>query len=84
MNAWLVAATALLLGLFACGFVCLRAPAPGDRLVAFELAATIDVLVLLLLAEGFNRVIFVDLALALALLSLAGGLVFAHFMERWV
>ena len=83
MNAWLVAATLLLLGALGCAWICLRA-SPGDRLVAFELSATIDVLVLMLLAQGFGRTIFMDLAVALALLSLAGGLVFAHFLERWV
>jgi multicomponent Na+:H+ antiporter subunit F len=41
-------------------------------------------LVLLLLAEAFGRAIYVDIALALALLSLAGGLVFARFLERFL
>lgn len=83
MNVWLVAATVLVVSLGGCAWVAFRSP-PSDRLVAFELAGIIDTLIFLLLAAGFDRDVYYDLALALALLSLAGGLVFAHFMERWV
>jgi multicomponent Na+:H+ antiporter subunit F len=55
-----------------------------DRLVGLELAGVVVTLVLLLLAQAFGRVIYVDLALALALLSLPGGLVFARFLERFL
>ncbi|MEA2508926.1 MAG: multicomponent Na+:H+ antiporter subunit [Actinomycetota bacterium] len=55
-----------------------------DRLVGLELASVIVCLILLLLAQGLHRPPFFDLALALALLSFAGGLVFARFLERWV
>jgi multicomponent Na+:H+ antiporter subunit F len=83
MNEWFVAALALLAGLLPCGVVCLRG-SPVDRLVGLELAGTIDTLVLLLLAQAYDRAIYFDLALALALLSFAGGLVFARFLERWI
>jgi multicomponent Na+:H+ antiporter subunit F len=83
VNVWLIAAIALIAGLLPCGYVCLRAY-PADRLVAYELAGIVDVLILLLLAQAFDRDVFFDLSLGLAVLSLAGGLVFAHFMERWV
>lgn len=83
MNIWLVAALALILGLIPCGMVAFR-EAPMDRLVGLELASVIVCLVLLLLAQGLHRPPFFDLALALALLSFAGGLVFARFLERWV
>jgi multicomponent Na+:H+ antiporter subunit F len=83
VNVWVIAAGALLLGIFPCAAVCFRAP-PVDRLVALELAGTIDSLILLVLAEGFNYDPFFDLAVALALLTFAGALVFAHFLERWV
>jgi multicomponent Na+:H+ antiporter subunit F len=85
VNLWLIAASALLLSLIPCSLVCFgRNNSPIDRLIAFELASGIDTLVFLLLAQGFDRDVYFDLALALALLSLAGGLVFSHFMERWV
>jgi multicomponent Na+:H+ antiporter subunit F len=83
MNEWVLAALALLAGLVPCGWLCLRGD-PVNRLVGLEMAGIIDTLVLLLLAEAFHRQVYFDLALALALLSLASGLVFARFLERWV
>jgi multicomponent Na+:H+ antiporter subunit F len=80
VNEWLVAALALLAGLIPCGIVCLRGE-PTERLVGLTMAGTIDALVLLLLAAGYQRTIYLDLALAL--LTFAGGLVFARFLERW-
>jgi multicomponent Na+:H+ antiporter subunit F len=83
MNVWLVAAAAMMLCLVPCGIVCFRGKAI-DRLVGLEATSTICVLILMLLAEGFGRLPFFDLALTLALLSFAGGLVFARFLERWL
>jgi multicomponent Na+:H+ antiporter subunit F len=82
MVQWTVAAIALLLGLVPCGVVCLRGE-PTERLVGLEMAGTLDALVLMLLAVAYHRSIYLDLALALALLTFAGGLVFARFLERW-
>jgi multicomponent Na+:H+ antiporter subunit F len=83
MNAWLVAATILLLGLIPCGVVMLRGSVV-EALVGLQMAGILETVVLVLLAEGFDRPPFFDLALVLALLSLAGGLVFARMLERWV
>jgi multisubunit Na+/H+ antiporter MnhF subunit len=83
MNPWLAAAGAMLLCLIPCGIACLRGD-PVERLAGLEAAGLIATLILLLLAEGTHRVPFVDLALALALLSFGGGLVFARFLERWM
>ncbi len=83
MNAWLVASLVLLVTLVPCGVVVVRG-GPVDQLVALETAGGIETLMLLLLAEGFRRPAFFDLALTLALLSLAGALVFARFFERWL
>jgi multicomponent Na+:H+ antiporter subunit F len=83
VNILLVAAVALLLELVPIGAVIVRRP-PIEGLVALELASVLNTLVLMLLAEGFNRPGFMDLALVLALLSLAGGLVFARMYERWI
>ena len=55
-----------------------------DRLTGLEIGALIETQVLLLLSEAFHREVFCDLALAFAILSLAGGLVFVHFLERWM
>jgi multicomponent Na+:H+ antiporter subunit F len=84
LNIWLWAATVLLLGLIPSLVVAFRSPAPVERLVALEIAGTVTTLTLLLLAQGFERTLFFDLALVMALLSFGGGLVYAHFLERWV
>jgi multisubunit Na+/H+ antiporter MnhF subunit len=83
MNAWLIAATVLLLGLVPCAVVMVRGSIV-EALVGLQMAGVLETVVLLLLAEGFDRPPFFDLALVLALLSLAGGLVFARMLERWV
>jgi len=83
MNLWLLAAIGMMLCLVPCAIVCFRGEA-AERLVGVEMAGVIDVMVLVLLAEGFNRPPFYDLALALALLSFGAGMVFARFLERWL
>lgn len=83
MNAWLIAATVLLAGIVPLLIVCVR-NGPLDALVALELASTITTFVLMLLAQGYRRDPFLDLALVSALLSFAGALTFARFLERWL
>ena len=83
MNIWLAGAFILLAGLLPCLFVILRAGL-SEALVAAQLANTLAVLILLLLAEGYGRSSFADLALAFAFLSFPSGLLFAHFFERWL
>lgn len=82
MNVWLVCAGVLLVALVPCAVTCLRGP-PTDRLVGLQMGSLILTLELILLAQGFQRVPFYDLAVALALLAFGGGLVFARFLERW-
>ena len=83
MSAWHVAALVLLIGLLPCMAVCLRG-SPMDRLVGLEMAGTLDTLILLVLAAAYEQAIFFDLAVVLALVTFAGGLVFARFLERWL
>jgi multisubunit Na+/H+ antiporter MnhF subunit len=84
VNAWLVAATVLLLGLVPCGWVLLRGRL-NDALVAVELVSTLVTLVLLLLAEGFHRSSYFELSLVLAALSFVGALIFVRFIgDRWL
>lgn len=83
MNSWLIAATVAMVALLPCLWICVR-HGPFDALVALELASTITTLVLLLLAQGYRRDPFMDLAVVSALLSFAGALTFARFLERWV
>ena len=83
MTVWLVACIGLLLGLVPLGVVIVRRSIV-EAVVALELASVLNTLVLLLLAEAYHRPAFMDLAVVLALLSLAGGLVVARMVERWV
>jgi multicomponent Na+:H+ antiporter subunit F len=83
VNVFLLAALGMMLCLVPCAIVCFRGEAT-DRLVGLEMAGIIDVMVLVLLAEGFHRPPFYDLALAFGLLSFGAGLVFTRFLERWL
>ena len=83
MNLWLAAALVMLVALVPCGIACFRGN-PIDRLVGLEMADTICALLLILLAEGFHRLPFYDLAGAMALLAFGGGLVFVRFLERYL
>lgn len=81
MNAWIVAALALLPALAACGAVCLRSGVM-DGLVALELATVLSTVELMLLAQGTHRQPFIDLALVLAVMAFIGSLAFARLLER--
>jgi multicomponent Na+:H+ antiporter subunit F len=83
MNAWLVTAMLLMLLIAPCGFICLTASVM-ERFAALQMAQLFATLVVLLLAEGFRRVIYFDLALLMAVLSFASGLVYVRFLERWL
>jgi multicomponent Na+:H+ antiporter subunit F len=83
VNVWLIAVTVLLVGLLPCLWVAMRGTIVS-ALAALELASTITSLALLLIAQGLRRDPFVDLALVSAVLSFAGALAFARFLERWV
>ena len=66
-----------------CAIVCTRGN-PMERLVGLELAGNVDTLILLVLAEAYDQAILFDLAVVLAVLTFAGGLVFTRFLERWL
>ncbi|MFJ8627039.1 monovalent cation/H+ antiporter complex subunit F [Kitasatospora sp. NPDC093550] len=80
MNVWLLAAALLAAGgLAPCLLLGLRGAAQ-QRLAGLNLAATVTAAVLLLLARGFSRSSYTDLALDLAVLAPAGTLVFTRFL----
>jgi multicomponent Na+:H+ antiporter subunit F len=81
VNAWWIAATLFTLALIPCLAVGLRG-AVGRRLVALEMAGTVESLLLLVLAEAMDRPAFMDLGLTMALMTYGGGLVFARFLEQ--
>ncbi|WP_051764310.1 monovalent cation/H+ antiporter complex subunit F [Streptomyces sp. NRRL F-5135] len=80
MNTWLTATAALLtLGLGPCLWVAARGPG-HRRLPGANLATTLVAVVFLLLAQGFGRSSYTDMALALAVLGPTGTLVFTRFL----
>ena len=83
MNAWTLAAIALLppFGIVvaaACRGAAMR------RLVALQLATSLASLILVAMTFAFDQSAFIDLPLALALLSLPGAMAMALFLERWL
>ena len=83
MNEWEIAAAVLGFALIPCLGACLLAGV-GGALAALEMAGVLVTTILVLLAEGFHRQSFVDLAVVLAPMALVGALVFARLMERHV
>ena len=81
MNEWEVAATVLGFALIPCLVVALLAP-PPHGLAAIQVAAVLLSTILMLLAEGFHRQPFIDLAVVFAPMALVGSLMFARLMER--
>jgi multicomponent Na+:H+ antiporter subunit F len=81
MNIWLAAAAGVSAALIPCADMCLRGT-PERRLVGLEMASLIVTIALVLFTVGFGRTIFMDLPLALALMSFGGGLVFARFLGK--
>lgn len=80
MNAWLLASAVLLTaGLPPCGWVVLRS-SPQERVAGLNLASTFVSVLFLLLAQGYGREDYQDLALVLALVGPAGTLVFTRFL----
>ncbi|HVM49067.1 MAG TPA: monovalent cation/H+ antiporter complex subunit F [Candidatus Acidoferrum sp.] len=84
MNLWLGADAALLLATWICAAVILRGRRLSDCLPALQMAGVILVLALVALSQAMARPSFLDLALALAVLSFPAALLFAHFVERWL
>lgn len=80
---WLLAAGALLPPLLLAVICCGRGAVVG-RLVGVELASAMAVPLLVALTFAFDQPSSIDLALALALLSLPGTMLLAVFVERWL
>ena len=83
MNAFVIAAIAMLIAVIPFGVVVLRGTAM-EAVVGYETISAIAVMVLVLLAEGFRRFGLLELPIVLAVLLFGGGLVFVHALERWL
>jgi multisubunit Na+/H+ antiporter MnhF subunit len=83
VSPWLAASAIFALALVPCAVAVFRGDV-FDRLAALEMATVVVTLALMTLAEGMQRGPFLDLAVALSLLALAGSLVFVRALERWL
>ncbi len=83
MNAFVIAAIAMLAAVIPCGIVMVRGKIM-EAVVAYEAISSIVIVVLVLLAEGFRRSGEFELPVLLAMLILGSGLVFVRFLERWL
>jgi len=81
VNAFLIAALALLAGFVPLGIAALRLHVL-DGVVALQLGGATTTLILICLAEGFHRSSYFDLPVICAVLTLVSGLVFARFFGR--
>jgi multisubunit Na+/H+ antiporter MnhF subunit len=81
VNFWLIAGVVVSATLVPCADMCLRG-SPERRLVGLEMTSLIVSVALVLFTIGFGRIPFIDLPLALAIMSFGGGLVFARFLEK--
>jgi len=83
VNAFVWAATGLLLGFFPLLVVAFRRR-PIDGLLALEMGSILLVLVLVCLAEGLHRSFEYGVAIVASVVTTIGGLVFARFFGRWL
>ncbi len=81
MNAWEIAGAIVAVTLLPCADMCLHG-SPERRLVGLEMTGMIVTIAMICFTVGFGRLQFLDLPLALAVMSLGGGLVFARFLEK--
>jgi multisubunit Na+/H+ antiporter MnhF subunit len=83
VNAFVIAAIAMLIGVVPCGIVVWRGTVM-EAVVGYEAISSIVVMVLVLLAVGFGRFGELELPVVLAVLLFGSGLVFVHALERWL
>ncbi len=83
MTGWELAAAALVPALAVPVLAACRGRT-GDRLAAIQLATGVSTVLLALMTFAFDQSSFVDLALAVPLLTVPGTLACTLFLERWL
>ncbi len=83
MNAFVIAAIAMLAGMLPCLVVIWRGSAM-QAVVGYEAISSIAIMVLVLLPVGFGRFGEMELPVLLAVLLFGSGLVFVRLLERWL
>jgi multicomponent Na+:H+ antiporter subunit F len=81
VNIWELAAQVMIFGLLPLTWMAIRGDV-RNRLAAFYMGGVVITLLVMLLTMAFNRMPMMDLAVALALMSFGGGIVFARFFAR--
>ena len=81
--AFTAAAIAMLICLIPAGIVIARDDLPA-AVVGYQFITAVVVMVLVLLAQGFQRSGLFELPVLLALLMFGSGLVFVRALERWL
>ena len=81
--AFTAAAIAMLICVIPAGIVIARDDLPA-AVVGYQFITATVVMVLVLLAQAFQRSSLFELAVLLALLMFGSGLVFVRAMERWL
>ena len=59
-----------------------RGPSLPDRVIAFDLLATLGIGILAAYAMATGQTAYLDVGLVLALVSFLGTVAFAHYMQR--
>ena len=81
MNEWILAATVLLIGGLVPVAIAGLVRDAMSAAAALNLGGPVAALILLMLSEGLHRQPFVDLAVVLAVVSFAGSVIIARFLE---
>ncbi|MBV9380220.1 MAG: hypothetical protein JOY82_15660 [Streptosporangiaceae bacterium] len=80
---FVVAAIAMLIAMIPAAVVLVRGE-PGEAVVGYEFVTSVVVMILALLAQGFQRPSLFELPILLAVLMYASGLVYVRALERWL
>lgn len=83
MSVWPIAVWALLPALAVPVLAAMRGTVAG-RIVAVQLASALAITVLMAMSFAFDQDSYISLAVALALLNVAGTFVIAMAVERWL
>jgi len=83
VNEWLVAGAGLAFLVLPAGLLAMRGTV-FERVVAMQLASTFGVLALVVLAQGFDRDVYFDLAVVTSVLSFVGTLFYVRLLEMWL
>jgi multicomponent Na+:H+ antiporter subunit F len=76
--------TVVLVVLFAAGCTAVLRGETLDRVVGLQLAGVLAPVTAVVIALASGRTVLLEVALALAILTLAGSLVYARLLERWL